>query len=109
MLRHVLAIALVFSLFSFAAIAAQKPEIIEKTAPKYPAEAKAEKVSGPVTLEILISTEGRVTEAKAVNETDSRLIQAAIDAVKQWKFKPVLKSGKPVAAKAKITVNFQLK
>lgn len=118
MVRTILAVAALCALVLCSAFAAQKaipkadsphPEILEKTTPKYPPEAKKEKVSGPVVLEILIDTEGRVTEARAANEADPRLVKAAVEAVKQWKFKPVLKDDKPVVVKAKITVNFQLK
>ncbi len=86
-----------------------KPEIIEKVSPKYPEEAKKAKVMGKVIVEATVDTDGRVAEAKVVNEADARLAQAAIDAVKQWKFKPIQKDGKPVKVKTTVTLNFQLK
>jgi len=86
-----------------------KPEIIEKVSPKYPEEAKKEGVTGKVIVEALLGTDGRVMEAKVVNDADSRLAQAAVDAVKQWKFKPAEKNGKPVKVKTTVTLNFQLK
>ncbi len=86
-----------------------KPEIIEKVSPKYPEEAKKEKVTGKVIVEATVGTDGHVADAKVVNEADARLAQAAIDAVKQWKFKPIQKDGKPVKVKTTVTLNFQLK
>lgn len=87
-----------------------KPEIVSKTNPKYPADAKKEGVAGEVKVDISIGTDGEVIEAKAVNEVDERLAKAAVDAVKLWKFKPAVdKNGKAVKVKATITVRFALK
>jgi protein TonB len=117
MARSILAAASICALFLCCAFAAQKavpkadashPEIIEKVAPKYPAEAKNNKVAGEVVLEIRIAPDGRVIAATGANDADARLVQAAVEAVKQWKFKPVVKEGKAVEAKAKITFNFKL-
>jgi len=86
------------------------PVLIEKTTPAYPEDAKKEKIQGSVKLDASIGTGGEVTEVKAVESPDPRLSDAAIDAVKQWKFTPAKdKQGKPVACKSTVTVNFKLK
>ncbi len=87
-----------------------KPVLVEKTVPKYPEEAKKEKIQGAVKLDAIIDKEGRVLELKAVESPDERLTKAAMDAVKEWKFKPAVNSkGKPLQVKVTLTVNFKLK
>lgn len=87
-----------------------EPVLVSKVDPAYPAEAKADKVTGVVVLRVTINTEGVVSEAKAEKSPDSRLSEAAIAAVKQWKYKPArTKAGKAVEVQASITINFQLK
>jgi TonB family protein len=86
-----------------------EPVVIEKVSPKYPEEAKKEKVQGAVTLEAFIEKDGTVSEVTSVKEADARLVKAAIEAVKQWKFKPAMtKSGQAVRVKTTLTINFKL-
>ncbi len=86
-----------------------KPVVVEKTIPKYPEDAKKEKIQGAVKLDAIIDKEGKVLELKAVESPDERLTKAAMEAVKGWKFKPAMDSkGKPVQVKITLTVNFKL-
>ena len=86
-----------------------EPVVIEKVPPKYPEDAKKEKVQGAVVLDAFIEKNGTVSDVTSVKEADPRLVKAAIDAVKQWKFKPATtKSGQPVKVKTTLTVNFKL-
>jgi TonB family protein len=87
---------------------AVKPVLIEKVSPKYPEDARKEKVEGNVLIETSIGADGKVLEAKSVESPDPRLAQAAVEAVKQWKFKPATLKGKPVRAKMTITIRFAL-
>ncbi len=87
-----------------------KPVLDQKVDPKYPAEAKKNKIQGTVKVEAVIDKSGSVIEAKASESPDPSLAQAAIDAVRQWKFKPAVnKKGEPVQVKTTVTVNFKLK
>ncbi len=86
-----------------------KPVIIEKVAPKYPEDAKEEKVSGEVIIETYVGADGKVLDAKVINNPDPRLAKAALEAFKQWKYKPATVKGKPVKAKMTVTINFALK
>lgn len=87
-----------------------EPVLVSKVEPAYPPDAKNDKVIGAVVLEVTIGADGSVVEAKAVKSPDPRLAQAAIDAVKQWKFKPAqTKAGKAIQVLAHVTVNFRLK
>jgi len=86
-----------------------RPEVSVKVDPVYPQEAKKEKVQGDVIIDAVVDADGKVTEAKVTNDPDPRLAKAALDAVKQWKFKPARnKSGKPVLVKTTLTVRFRL-
>jgi protein TonB len=87
-----------------------EPELVSRIDPQYPADAKSEKVSGEVRLEVTIDSDGSVISVKTLKNPDARLTQAATEAVKQWKYKPALtKAGKPVQVVATVTVNFKLK
>ena len=62
-----------------------------------------------VILEIVIAEDGAVRDVKALKSPAARLAKAAMEAVKQWKYKPTLNSkGKPLAVKATVTINFKL-
>lgn len=86
-----------------------KPVVIEKVTPKYPEDAKKEKVTGEVVIEAYVGADGKVLEARAMKEPDPRLAKAALEAFQQWKFKPATVKGKPVKAKMTVTINFALK
>jgi TonB family protein len=86
-----------------------KPILVEKVDPKYPEGAREEKVSGDVVIEAYIGADGKIIEAKSVKDPDPRLAQAALEAFKQWKYKPATLKGKPVKAKMTVTVKFALK
>jgi protein TonB len=87
-----------------------QPEIILKVNPKYPEEAKKEKIEGIVILEIIIEPDGKVSDIKALQDPDSRLTAAAIEAVRQWQFQPARdEQGKPRRVLSSLTINFDLK
>lgn len=76
------------------------------TAPEYPVAAKAAGISGTVVLEARISKEGSVSDLKVVSGPQE-LQQAAIDAVRAWKYKPYLVNGEPVEVRTQVNVTFQ--
>lgn len=80
---------------------------VKKVQPIYPLIAKAIGVSGAVQVQIVIDENGKVTEAKAVG--GHPLLQAAaVEAVKQWLFKPTELSGVPVKTQGVLNFNFAL-
>ena len=86
------------------------PKLVKRVNPKYPEEAKKDKVAGEVVLEIKIDEAGKVTGAKVVKTADDRLAKAAVEAVRQWEYEPVtISPGKPVKVIATVTMNFRLK
>jgi TonB family protein len=85
-----------------------RPELLTKTDPVYPPEMKAAGVSGTVILEVKIDADGKPADVKVVQSPAPELAQAAVDAVKQWKWKPAVMNGKAVAVVSNITVRFAL-
>jgi TonB family protein len=83
-----------------------KPKIVQMVKPEYPADAKAAKITGAVVLKIEIQPDGSVKVLSMKGPDQLQAVASA--AVSQWKYEPVLLNGKPVAAKAEVTVNFAL-
>ena len=84
------------------------PVPIRTTNPEYTEEARNAKIEGAVLVEAVIDEKGVPTEPKVVRTLDKGLDQKALEAVRQWRFKPGLKDGTPVAVTVKIEVNFRL-
>jgi TonB family protein len=81
--------------------------IIKKVLPKYPKEARKNRVQGTVVLQALISKTGDIADLRVING-DDLLVPAAIKAVEQWKYRPYLLKGQPVEVQTRITLNFTL-
>lgn len=81
--------------------------LIKKVAPLYPQQALQMKIQGPVELAATISKEGNITNLKRISG-DAILGRAAMDAVKQWKYKPYYLDSQPVEIQTQITVVFKL-
>ncbi|MFZ0802921.1 MAG: energy transducer TonB [Terriglobales bacterium] len=81
--------------------------IIKKVQPKYPKDARNMRIQGPVVLQVVINDSGEVRDVRLATG-HPLLAPAAIDAVKQWKFRPYELNGKPVEIVTMITLNFQL-
>ena len=87
----------------------QFAKLIARTNPVYPPDCKAESIEGTVALRATIGRDGSVVNLEQINElVDARLIQAAMDAVKQWRYQPTLLNGQPVEVITDIEVNFKL-
>jgi TonB family protein len=81
--------------------------LLRRVEPEYPEQALARRVQGPVLLDVRISREGRVQDVKLVSG-DPLLANAAVAAVRQWRFKPHTVNGHAVEMETKITLNFTL-
>jgi TonB family protein len=84
------------------------PEAIKQVPAKYPPDAKKDNVQGTVWLKTLVDEEGRVAKVEIQKSEAEVLNQAAVDAVKQWLFKPAIMKGKPVAVWVSIPFRFVL-
>jgi protein TonB len=84
-----------------------EPKKIADVRPVYPQAALDAKVSGVVIIEATIDTTGGVRDAKVLRSIPL-LEQAALDAVKQWRFTPTLLNGEPKEVIMTVTVNFTI-
>jgi TonB family protein len=85
----------------------KQAKLISSVQPAYPAMAKMQHISGAVTIDALIDTNGRVTTMKVVSGP-TLLQEAAKDALKQWKYQPAMLDGKAVPMHLTITLQFRL-
>lgn len=75
--------------------------------PKYPEQAKKDKVQGQVVLDALIGKDGSIVKVTVASGPEE-LRESAIDAVRTWKYKPFLLNGNPVQVKTKINIVYSL-
>jgi TonB family protein len=84
------------------------PGLIYKREPEYSEEARKAKYQGAVSLYVEIDTSGRVVNIRVLRSLGLGLDMKAIEAVKQWRFRPGMKNGSAVAMQAQVTMNFRL-
>jgi protein TonB len=85
----------------------QPSMLIARVEPKYPRMAVETRTQGPVVLTALIGRDGRIENLQAVSG-HPLLIKAALDAVREWRYRPTILNGQPVEVETQITVNFRL-
>jgi protein TonB len=81
--------------------------VLHKVQPNYPPLARQARIQGSVVLQAEISKNGDIQNLRLISG-HPMLGPAAIDAVKQWKYKPYILNGEPVEVETTITVNFTL-
>ena len=81
--------------------------LILKIEPKYPVIALTARVQGQVVLSAVISKTGEIQNLVLISG-HPMLVQAAIAAVKQWRYRPYLLNGEPVEVETTVNVNFQI-
>jgi protein TonB len=81
--------------------------VIRRVQPTYPALARQARIQGAVLLQAEISKDGTIQNLRLISG-HPMLAPAAIEAVKQWKYKPYYLNGEPVEVETQITVNFSL-
>jgi TonB family protein len=95
--------------FAAATDAAERERMSADAVPQtYPLLAQQMRVQGSVVLQAVIGTDGIIQNLRVLTGP-SILASAAEQAVREWRFKPILENGRPVESKAKITVNFTIK
>lgn len=82
--------------------------IVSQTKPEYPPQARAANVEGEVVLHAVIDKEGKISQVQVLSG-DDLLAQAAVEAVRQWRYKPMLVDGEPRESGTTITLTFSLK
>ena len=83
------------------------PKVIKKVEPEYPEESRKEGIDGVVILESTTDKYGVVQEVKVLRSIPT-LDKAAIDALKQWIFEPMVIDGEPVGVIFTVTIQFKL-
>lgn len=86
----------------------QPPQLLKEVAPVYPEIARKAGVQGAVILEVKSDEQGTIVGVRILRSIPL-LDQAAIEAVKQWKYEPLVLDGKPRQVIFTVTVNFMLK
>ena len=84
------------------------PELLHRVEPVYPGVAVAARVQGVAILETIVDEEGRVTDVRILRSAHALLDGAAVAAVRQWRYKPVVLNGVPVKFILTVTLSFRL-
>jgi len=82
--------------------------LVNRVAPVYPQKAKDKGVQGTVVLAAVIARDGSIQNLHIVSSSAEMLNQAALDAVKQWKYRPYILDGQPVEVETQITMRFTI-
>jgi TonB family protein len=89
----------------------QRSKLITEIKPVYPKELQREGVQGMVVLEAVILTDGSLGNLRLANnltQVDQRLVDAAMEAIRFWRYEPTLLNGVPVEVVTTITLDFRL-
>ena len=83
--------------------------MIHAPPPRYPRESRRQREQGVVVLSVLLDTEGRVADISIQRGSGHRrLDQAALDAVKKWRWRPTIRQGNPVQVRGSVEIPFVL-
>ncbi len=82
--------------------------VVNKVPPDYPIDAKKDHVTGKVILAATIGKDGAVEQLKVTKSLRADCDKSAIDAVKQWRYKPFLLNGEPVKVDTTVTIVYRL-
>lgn len=81
--------------------------LVRQIKPQYPPLARQARIQGTVVLQAIIGKDGSVQNLHVVSG-DRMLVEAALEAVKQWRYKPYFLNGEPVEVDTQININFTL-
>ena len=85
------------------------PTVVKDVKPQYTEKARAAGIQGVVELTVVVGMDGLVSDVKVAQPLDDELDQQAVEAMRQWTFKPGTKDGKPVAVRVDVQMTFTLK
>jgi TonB family protein len=88
--------------------ALEQENLIQKIQPIYPTAARAAHIQGKVTFEMVVSQDGVPLDIRVLSSPDDDLTQSALEAVRQWRYKPVPLNGNPVEIVTEVIVNYTL-
>jgi protein TonB len=84
------------------------PVAISRSAPRYPEVARKARIEGTVLVEATIDQAGNVVDARVLNDIGMGCGQAALDAIRGWRYEPATLNGRPVSVYLEVSVSFQL-
>ncbi|GBC79716.1 hypothetical protein HRbin09_00942 [bacterium HR09] len=85
-----------------------EPRKIVHVAPTYPEIARKARIEGVVILEIIVDKAGNVRDVRVLRGLGMGLTEAAVEAVRQWRYEPATLNGRPVEVYITVTINFRL-
>ena len=85
----------------------QPARLLAAAKPQYPESARSRSAQGTILLQGVILTDGSLGGLKVLSPPDAELADAAMDAVKQWRYQPALLNGQPVEVVTTIAVNYR--
>ncbi|MGA8028886.1 MAG: M56 family metallopeptidase [Bryobacteraceae bacterium] len=83
-------------------------KLVTKIQPVYPKSAKADRIQGAVLLDAIVLKDGTLGEINVVSSPSDVLSEASLEAVRQWRYSPVLLNGEPIEVVTNVIVNFTL-
>jgi protein TonB len=86
----------------------QEPKLLKRVEPIYPPLAVSAHVQGVVILEAIVDREGIVEQVRVLRSAHGLLDRAAIDAVRQWQYSPVILNGTPERFILTVVLSFNL-
>jgi len=84
------------------------PVLIFSVEPEFSEEARKAKVAGNVLVNLYVGTNGNPSHVRVIRGVGMGLDEKAVEAVRQYKFKPAMENGKPVLVELNVEVNFQI-
>ncbi len=87
---------------------ATPPHVVSSPGPEYSPEARAAQYQGTCKLSLIVEPDGRTSHITVLDRLGMGLSEKAIEAVKQWKFKPGMRDGKPVPVQITVEVTFRI-
>lgn len=84
------------------------PVALTRSAPRYPEVARKMRIEGVVLVEAIIDQAGNVVGARVLNDIGMGCGQAALEAIRSWRYEPATLSGRPVSVYLEVRVSFQL-
>jgi TonB family protein len=107
--RHDLDVAVAGQQFLAKVVGAGALSLVKSVQPTYPAKAELSKIQGWVELDFTVADSGEVKDVAVHGASTPGVFDgAAISALSQWRYKPVLRDGKPVSQRARIRMRFTL-
>lgn len=84
------------------------PKLVHYVEPQFSSSAKEAYIEGTVKISTVVTTEGVATQFRVVSGLNSEEDKTAVEALKQWKFEPGTKAGRPVKVRVIVEVDFHL-